>query len=61
MKQIEIKLTKCLLILDEQELLRALPSPLLQNGIRQGKAYKRVSKFNERAEKINERGNENDY
>jgi hypothetical protein len=58
MKQIEIKLTKCFLVLDEQELIRALPPPLLEKGIRQGKAYKRISEFNRRMEKIeNERMN----
>jgi hypothetical protein len=50
MKQIEIKLTKCLLVLDEQELIRALPPPLLQKGILKGKAYKRATEFKKRME-----------
>jgi hypothetical protein len=50
MKQVEIKLTKCTLVLSEQELLRALSPTLLQKGIRQGKGYKRATEFKKRME-----------
>jgi len=50
MKALRIKLTKCTLILTEQELVKGLPEDLFIKGIKRGKAYQRqerVKKYEE--------------
>lgn len=47
MKELIIRCTKCLLVMDENELLRNLPPGVLEQALRRGKGYKRL----QRAEK----------
>jgi hypothetical protein len=54
MKPITIKLSRCLLVLDEQELLSVIPVSLLEKGIKQGKGYLRAMQFADRVEKMTE-------
>lgn len=39
-----IKCTKCLLVMDESELLRNLPPGVLEKALRRGKAYRRCER-----------------
>jgi hypothetical protein len=48
MKQIKIQLSRCLLVLDEAELLKVIPPFLFEKGIKLGKVYQRATKFSER-------------
>jgi hypothetical protein len=52
MKLIQIKLSRCFLVLDEQELLNVIPASLLEKGIKQGKGYLRAARFAERVESL---------
>jgi hypothetical protein len=58
MKLIQIKLSRCFLVLDEQELLKVIPASLLEKGIKQGKGYLRAVQFAERVESLK---NGNDF
>jgi len=56
MKALNIKLTKCTLILTEYELLNGLKEEILLRGIKRGKAHQRqerVKRYEEEREKIN--------
>jgi len=48
MKFLEIKITKAVLFLTEQELVKALPQELLIEGLRRGKAIMRSRQAKER-------------
>lgn len=39
-----IKCTKCLLVLDESELMKNLPPGVLEKALRKGKAYRRCER-----------------
>ena len=51
MKEIMIKLTKCILILTEQELIKGLPDDLFIKGLKRGKAYQRQERVKKYEEK----------
>lgn len=51
MKFLEIKITKAVLFLTEQELVKALPQELLIEGLRRGKAIMRSRQAKERAQR----------
>lgn len=42
--ELVIKCTKCLLVMDESELLRNLPPGVLEKALRKGKAYRRCER-----------------
>lgn len=54
MKQLIIWCTKCLLVMDEAELLQNLPSGILERATRRGKGYRRCKRV-EQYEKAGEK------
>lgn len=50
-KLVEIRLTKCKLFLKESELIKLIPSPLFEEGLKRGKGILRNQKFKERIER----------
>lgn len=44
MREIIIHCTKCLLVLDESELMKNLPPGVLEKALRKGKAYRRCER-----------------
>mgnify|MGYP000615953490 CR=1 FL=1 len=45
--ELVIKCTKCLLVMDESDLLRNLPPGILEKAIRKGKAYRRCERVSQ--------------
>lgn len=50
-KLVEIKLTKCVLYLEESELIKLIPPDLFIKALKTGKAIKRTQSFKERLKK----------
>ena len=61
MKYVEVKTTKCIMYLEEADLWKYLPSDILAEALKRGKAFKRVKQYEAREQNKTNRSGQNEF